>query len=128
MAPEEVACWNVYNSQCLTRQLLTRVADKWTILIIGALAENPKRFGELHRKVDGISKKVLTQSLRSLEQDGLVTRTVYPTSPPAVEYALTETGRSLIDAAQAFLKWTEEHVAEIARNRRDDLPKWERRS
>lgn len=81
------ACWGVYSRECATRRTLFRIADKWTILIVGRLTQRPCRFGQLQRSIEGVSSKVLTATLRALEQEGLVTRTVEPTSPPAVTYA-----------------------------------------
>jgi DNA-binding HxlR family transcriptional regulator len=81
--------YDVYAAQCPTRQALDRIADKWTALIVGLLAERTHRFGELRRSIEGISHKVLVQTLRSLERDGLVHRQPLPTKPPTVEYSLT---------------------------------------
>ena len=117
----DLTCWNAYNANCLARQLLSRIADKWTILIVGALSNGPVRFGEIHRKVDGISKKVLTDTLRSLEGDGLLFRTVHPSSPPAVEYGLTDLGRSFINTALGVKQWVEAHVTEVEEARGQKL-------
>jgi len=81
--------WDVYDARCPTRLVLNRIADKWTVLIIGSLATETKRFTQLRRAIGGISQKVLAQTLRGLERDGLLTRTVYPSVPPKVEYTLT---------------------------------------
>lgn len=88
-------------------RVLDRIGDKWTIMIVGALSRGPVRFNALQRIVEGVSHRMLTLSLRGLEHDGLVTRTVYPTVPPKVEYALTDVGRSLIVPLQALLQWAE---------------------
>ena len=110
-----MAEWNVYNKNCPTRLVLDRIADKWTVLTVGALAEETKRFGQLRRELDGISQKMLTQTLRGLERDGLVNRKVYPTVPPKVEYSLTSLGQTLIDLLDGIKNWSEgniEHVLE----------------
>lgn len=106
-------CWGVYSKHCATRRTLARIADKWTILIVGRLTQRECRFGELRRSIEGISSKVLTEHLRELETDGLVVRTVEPTSPPAVSYALTELGKSLGDVALALKAWAEDHAQAI---------------
>ena len=87
--------YNIYAAKCPTRQALDRIADKWTALIIGLLAERPLRFGELRRAIEGISQKMLTQTLKSLERDGLVLRRAFPTVPVTVEYSLTKLGYTL---------------------------------
>ena len=105
---------NVYASNCPTRQVLDRIRDKWTALIIGVLEEGPQRFSELRRGIGGISQKMLTQTLRSLERDGLVTRTVYAEVPPRVEYALTPLGETLSTPLAAIRLWAEANIAEVA--------------
>lgn len=109
----------VYAANCATREALQRIADKWTSLIVGLLADRPRRFGELRRGVEGISQKMLTQTLRSLERDGLVHRRVCPTSPVTVEYSLTPLGVTLAEPLAAVRDWAERHVEEVlaARNR-----------
>ena len=89
--------YNAYAAACPTRKVLDRIADKWTVLIIGLLEQRPHRFGELLRGIDGISQKMLTQTLRSLEYDGLVDRRAKPTVPVTVEYSLTNAGRTLTE-------------------------------
>jgi DNA-binding HxlR family transcriptional regulator len=101
------------NAGCGSRKVLDRIADKWTALVIYALAEGTKRSGELRRTVSGISQKMLTQTLRSLEDDGLVTRKVYPVVPPMVEYSLTSLGRSLTEPLQAICHWAEKHLPQL---------------
>jgi DNA-binding HxlR family transcriptional regulator len=96
---------------------LARVGDKWTVMVVGALKAGPLRYNELNRKVDGISQRMLTLTLKGLEQDGLVTRTLYPTIPPRVEYALTDIGRTLIDPLQALYAWSQANVAGMAEAR-----------
>ena len=87
------------------RETLSRVGDKWSLLIIGTLSDAPLRFNELRRQIDGISQRMLTRTLRELERDGLVTRTVTPTTPPSVEYALNDLGRSLMEPVKALIVW-----------------------
>jgi DNA-binding HxlR family transcriptional regulator len=96
------------------RDVLSRVGDKWSLLVIGTLGGGPLRFTELQRRVDGISHRMLTQTLRSLERDGLVTRTSYPEIPPRVEYAATALGRSLAEPALHLVSWAAEKHEEIA--------------
>lgn len=115
---DEFACWGVYSRACATRRTLARVADKWTILVVGRLSQRPCRLGELRRSIEGISSKVLTETLRKLEGDGLLTRSVEPTSPPAVTYALTPLGRGLGDAAIGLRRWAERHADEVEDHRR----------
>jgi DNA-binding HxlR family transcriptional regulator len=118
----ETIRWDMLKQQCPTRQVLTRIADKWTMLVITLLAEDEKlRFSELRRQIEGISQKMLTQTLRGLERDGLVTRTVYPTVPVTVEYRLTDLGRSLGETVGAIRSWAYAKMDEIeaARERYD---------
>ncbi len=105
--------WNVYDQACPTRLALDRIADKWTVLIVGRLATGTRRFGELRRDIDGISAKVLTQKLRELERDGLITRKVYPSIPPKVEYSLTPLGNTLISLLDAVRAWAEDHIESV---------------
>src|SRR3954465_7136423 len=108
---------SVLDAQCPSRLVLDRIADKWTALIIQVLAHGTKRYVELQRDIGGISQKMLTQTLRSLERDGLVQRTVYPVVPPKVEYSLTRLGRTLIEPLQALCRWSEKHLHELEANR-----------
>jgi len=101
------------------RCLLDRIADKWTVLVIGLLEARPKRFSELQRELGGVSQKVLTQTLRRLERDGLVSRTVYAQVPPRVEYALTPLGRTLSAPLAALLEWALTHHEQVMRARRE---------
>ena len=112
-APETELPFDVYAAACPSRQALDRIADRWTTLIIGQLAERPHRFGELRRAIDGISQKMLTQTLRGLERDGLVSRHVLPSTPVAVEYALTPLGQTLIAPMATIHAWAEAHVPEM---------------
>lgn len=102
-----------YQRGCPTRHILDRIGDRWTVLIVGALGCGTARFSELRRRIDGISQKMLTQTLREMERDGLVTRTVYPEVPPRVEYTLTEAGVSLRGPLKALEDWSIEHLAQV---------------
>lgn len=99
--------------------LLNRVADKWTALIIGLLEQEPKRFGVLHREIEGVSQKMLTQTLRELERNGIVQRTVFAQVPPRVEYALTPLGRTLCKPLAALRQWTLEYRGEVVKAREE---------
>ncbi|GHE45306.1 MULTISPECIES: winged helix-turn-helix transcriptional regulator [Streptomyces] len=101
----------------LAREIFSDVANKWALLIIGALHEHTLRFNELRNEVEGISHKMLTQNLRMLERNGLVDREVYPTVPPRVEYTLTEPGRGLYIAVDSLCGWTQQHLTHIERAR-----------
>ncbi|MEU4388119.1 helix-turn-helix domain-containing protein [Promicromonospora sp. NPDC023805] len=109
----DVANWDSRHD-CDVRQILDRVADKWSLLVIALLERRSLRFTELKREIDGISQRMLTQTLRHLERDGLVRRTVYPVVPPRVDYDLTPLGASLHSTIKALVTWTEEHQREIA--------------
>lgn len=98
-------------------EILSRIGDKWTVLIVMALYEQPLRFNEIKRTLNGISQQMLTRSLRNLERDGMVRRTVYPTVPPQVEYKLTDLGRSLSAPVRGLGIWARGHLAEIQSNR-----------
>jgi DNA-binding HxlR family transcriptional regulator len=108
---------SVMNAHCLSRVVLSRIADKWTALIIHVLATGTRRYAELQREIGGISQKMLTQTLRSLERDGLVSRKVHPVAPPKVEYALTPLGRTLIEPLRAICRWSEKHLPQLEANR-----------
>ena len=103
-------------------EVLARVGDKWSVLVVVMLGDGPKRFNALRRSIGGISQRMLTLTLRALERDGLVTRTVFPTIPPRVDYALTELGRSLLTPVGALGTWALENQARIqmARQRFDE--------
>jgi DNA-binding HxlR family transcriptional regulator len=90
--------------------VLNRIGDKWSVLIVMILARGPRRFNELKREIDGISQRMLTLTLRGLERDGLVSRTVEPTVPPRVTYALTELGESLVEPVEALGRWAIAHI------------------
>jgi DNA-binding HxlR family transcriptional regulator len=108
--------WDVREG-CEVRQILDRVADKWSLLVIAILERRTMRFTELRREIDGISQRMLTVTLRQLERDGLVRRTVYPVVPPRVDYALTPMGTTLHLTIRSLVTWTEEHQVRIAEAR-----------
>src|SRR5829696_5213533 len=95
-------------------QILSRVGDKWSVLVVMALSQGPQRFSELRDRIGGISQKMLTTTLRGLERDGLVTRTIFPTIPPRVEYELTDLGRDLTVPVIALGKWAMQNQGRIA--------------
>jgi len=109
---------NVLSPQCPTRMVLDLIADKWTTLVIYLLSQGTKRYGELQREVGGISQKMLTQTLRQLEEDGLVLRVVYPEVPPRTEYSLTELGQTLREPLGALCRWAVVHLPEVEKARR----------
>ncbi|MFD3443462.1 winged helix-turn-helix transcriptional regulator [Microbacteriaceae bacterium 4G12] len=111
--------WDPYNRDCPTRAMLDRIGDRWTVLVVGALSSGPLRFGQLASRIDGVSQKMLTQTLRGLERDGLVTRTIFPQIPPRVEYELTETGRTLQEPLRALEEWAAAHMADVLQSRAD---------
>ncbi|GAC1434571.1 MAG: helix-turn-helix domain-containing protein [Thermoanaerobaculia bacterium] len=108
---------DVLDAGCPSRQVLDRIADKWTSLIIYTLDDGTLRYSELQRRIGGISQKMLTQTLRSLEDDGLVERKVFPVVPPHVEYSLTALGRTLIEPLTAICRWAERHLPHLLANR-----------
>lgn len=112
----DVLQWDVREG-CEVRQILDRIADKWSLLVIALLDKRTMRFAELQRSIEGISKRMLTTTLRQLERDGIVERTVYPTVPPKVEYKLTPLGNSLHETVQALVVWTESNQVKIAEAR-----------
>ena len=99
---------------CELRNILDRIADKWSLLVIFVLADGTRRFSELRREIDGISQRMLTLTLRQLEREGLVTRTVFPVVPPRVDYELTPLGSTLLDTIQSLVAWAGQHGHEIA--------------
>ena len=96
---------------------LARIGDKWTVMVVGSLSQGPLRYNELNRAIDGISQRMLTLTLKGLEQDGLVTRTLYPTIPPRVEYALTDMGRTLTGPLQVLFQWAQANLPRMAEAR-----------
>lgn len=108
---------NLLHAQCPTRLVLELVADKWTILVFHFLTQGTKRYRELQREVGGISQKMLTQTLRKLEDDGLVNRTVFPEVPPRTEYELTPLGQTLREPLGALCSWAQDHMTEVEKAR-----------
>jgi DNA-binding HxlR family transcriptional regulator len=103
-----------YDATCPAREVLELIASKWTVLVVDALSEGAKRYSALRREITGVSQKMLTQTLRELERDGIVVRTVYDTKPPSVEYRLSRLGQSLAEPIAAVRSWADTHFAEIA--------------
>jgi DNA-binding HxlR family transcriptional regulator len=110
---------DIFRASCPSRQVLELIADEWTPLVIYALEEGTMRFGQLLKRIDGISKKMLTQTLRAMERNGLVQRVVYPVVPPVVEYSLTPLGQTLMEPVQALKVWAYEHLQEVAQARKE---------
>lgn len=105
---------NVFNANCPTQQVLDTIANKWTVIVVYALSKGgTKRYSELQREIGGVSQKMLTQTLRNLERDGLVERKVYPVVPPKVEYCLTPLGETLTEPLKAICKWAEIYFPEM---------------
>lgn len=102
-----------FPADCPTRQLLDRVADKWTVLVVLALSKDTLRFSRLQKQIEGISQKMLTQTLRHLERDGMLLRKVTPTVPVTVEYSLTPLGVSLVEVVRTMRRWVNTHYPEI---------------
>ncbi|SOB78851.1 winged helix-turn-helix transcriptional regulator [Streptomyces sp. 1331.2] len=109
----EAAGYDAYLAQCPARQLLDRIGDKWTSLVVNALADGPQRYSDLRRRLAGVSEKMLTQTLRALERDGLLTRTVTVTVPARVDYELTALGQDLLPLMQAIKAWAESHMPQV---------------
>jgi DNA-binding HxlR family transcriptional regulator len=109
----ERAAYNAYVAECPSRQVLAALSDKWVTLVLTALAASPQRYSELSRTIAGVSQKMLTQTLRMLERDGLVTRTITPAVPVRVDYQLTPLGHTLLPVVRAIKDWSETHIAEV---------------
>ncbi|MEV7806853.1 helix-turn-helix domain-containing protein [Microbispora sp. NPDC088329] len=105
--------YNAYVAACPSRQLLDALSDKWVSLALTALADGPRRFSELARTIAGVSQKMLTQTLRTMERDGLVSRTVTPAVPVRVDYRLTPLGESLMPLLKAIKNWAEVHMEDV---------------
>ena len=111
---EATSSWDPYTRGCPSRNLLDRIGDKWTVLVMGELARHGAcRFTQLRKQLSGVSEKMLTQTLRALERDGLALRTVYPEVPVRVEYELTPLGQTLRDPLRALTEWSVDHVADV---------------
>jgi DNA-binding HxlR family transcriptional regulator len=117
-APEQPAA----AAECVAREILDRVGDKWSVYVIHMLGGQTRRFSELRRGIEGISQRMLTVTLRGLERDGIVTRTVYPVVPPRVDYALTPLAETLLETVCSLMTWAEAHRPDIdaARARYDE--------
>jgi len=113
MAANGQGTQGAFASKCRVREILDRVGDKWSLFVIFRLGDGPQRFTELKRSVDGISQRMLTVTLRGLERDGIVTRTVYPVMPPRVDYELTKMGQSLLDAVGSLMAWADAHLDDV---------------
>lgn len=109
--------YDAFLAACPSRQLLDRIADKWVTLSLSALADGPQRYSEISRRLAGVSQKMLTQTLRGLERDGLVTRKVTPMVPVRVDYELTPLGDSLLSTLKPLKRWAEQHMVEVDRAR-----------
>ncbi|KQV72686.1 hypothetical protein ASC64_20280 [Nocardioides sp. Root122] len=108
---------NAFDPDCPTRVVLDRIGDKWTVLVIGALEDGPLRFTEVRTRIGGVAPKVLTQTLRAMERDGLLTRTVHAQVPPRVDYELTALGTSLTAPIAMLTDWAESHLTQILASR-----------
>jgi DNA-binding HxlR family transcriptional regulator len=106
--------YDAFLAACPARQLLDRISDKWVTLIITALADGPQRYSDLSRRIAGVSQKMLTQTLRSLERDGLLSRSVTPSVPVRVDYELTPLGQSLLPLIASIKGWAESHMPVVA--------------
>ncbi|MFJ5458427.1 winged helix-turn-helix transcriptional regulator [Pectobacterium sp. CHL-2024] len=105
--------YNVYLQGCPARMVLERLADKWALLIVGLLRTGPLRFNQLRREIEGVSQKALSQTLKKLERDGLLSRKAFPTVPVTVEYALTPLGKTLSEAIEPLARWAEENIEDV---------------
>jgi DNA-binding HxlR family transcriptional regulator len=105
--------WNPYSAACPTRMILDRIGDKWTVLLLGLLERSPMRFNALRREIAGLSQKVLSQTLKDLQRDGLVHRAAFATVPVTVEYSLTPLGLSLASAVAQLVQWAEHNVEDV---------------
>ena len=116
---------NPFDSKCPTRVVLDRIADKWTVLVLGLLCKEPLRFNQLRREIDGLTQKMLSQTLKALERDGLVARKVTPTVPITVEYSITPLGETLSATVEELQRWARDHIGEVvkAQKRYDAAPR-----
>ena len=104
---------DLLDSNCPSRQVLDRIGDRWSVLVVAILGDGPRRYGELASTIEGISQKMLTQTLRGLERDGLITRTVHASVPPRVDYELTRLGRTLSAPLYALEAWARDHMGDV---------------
>jgi DNA-binding HxlR family transcriptional regulator len=116
---EARVAFDAYLASCPSRQLLDVISDKWMTLVVSALADGPRRYGQLAGRLAGVSQKMLTQTLRSLERDGMVTRTVTAAVPVRVDYELTPLGHSLLPLLSRVKEWAETHIPEVAAAREE---------
>ncbi|WP_413993675.1 winged helix-turn-helix transcriptional regulator [Labrys okinawensis] len=105
--------YDVYTQACPSRLVLDRVADKWAVLILGRIDDEPVRFNQLRREIQGISQKVLSQTLKKLERDGLIRREVFATVPVTVEYSITDLGNTLADTIRSLARWAEANIEAV---------------
>jgi DNA-binding HxlR family transcriptional regulator len=105
--------YNAYVAECPSRQVLDAISDKWVTLVLSALADGPQRYSDLSRRIAGVSQKMLTQTLRQLERDGLLTRTITPAVPVRVDYQLTDLGETILPVVAAIKQWSETHITAI---------------
>jgi DNA-binding HxlR family transcriptional regulator len=110
---------NPYAATCPTRLILDRIGDKWTVLILGLLARQPLRFNQLRREIEGVSQKVLSQTLKNLQRDGLITRSAFATVPVTVEYAITPLGATLAATLDPVRAWAAAHIHAVLASQRD---------
>lgn len=108
---------DIFRADCLSRQTLQLIADEWTPLVVYALEAGTMRFSQMLKRIDGISTKMLTQTLRAMERNGLVQRVVHPVVPPVVEYSLTPLGQTLVEPVNMLQIWAYEHLQEVAQAR-----------
>ena len=109
----ERQAYNAYIAECPSRQVLDAISDKWVTLVLSGLADGPRRYSDLSRRIAGVSQKMLTQTLRRLERDGLLTRTITPAVPVRVDYQLTALGQTILPVVAAIKQWSEAHIDEI---------------
>jgi DNA-binding HxlR family transcriptional regulator len=102
-----------YRAQCPTRMILDRIADKWTVLVLGLLSDHPRRFNQIRREIEGLTQKMLSQTLKALERNGMVSRKVTPTVPISVEYAITPLGGTLAATVDGLRLWAEAHIEDV---------------
>jgi DNA-binding HxlR family transcriptional regulator len=115
-AESQISRWDATN--CPVRDVMSQISGKWSSLLLLALSEKPYRFGELRRLVPDISQRMLTQTLRDLQRDGYIDRTVYPTKPPSVEYAMTQLGHSMFDPLSKMMTWAAQNHSAVRDARR----------
>lgn len=118
MAPPADCRYASFDASCPARLLFDQIADKWSMMILTVLDQGPQRFNTIRRRIEGVSQKSLTQTLRKLERNGLIGRRVLATSPVAVEYELSALGWTLLPPFRALYRWTKDHIAEVERARR----------